>query len=698
MFKFKFGGGSLGLYFDFEFTSKNSKEKFKVENCEFKIKETKLSEFPFKSVKKLKEPKLGGLKPCVRYDVTLLIENLASKKNFNYKNKVYTKIDKPKLKLTVTNKSSNSANFEWKLEKSEQSCILSYDIKLMNSRNESFEVIINETAKTGFAKNLQSCDVYTAKITALTARDEKISSDTLTLPLSSSIDNQENSIKSLKVFIENIKNNSAQIRWTSDSTNCLQNYQFELFDSSSKLLRNQKTFKNSLMIDNLSQCKYYSIVLKAIAQDEKTLISVNDSFITHLHFPLNDVEVVADKSKAEVKWPKLNDRECINNFTITYKKLFPKDDSNTSKINIIDKNASKFKIPQVLPNEEYEMTFQINEASSYKNHTNSQEKLKNLYFNTLDRDKFRVKNIKEFRNSISELQISWSLDMPLKHFLDHYRVFFNEIEYVTNKTFINLSIAACRMNYTLKIQCVNKRGFTGETVFYHTNLKDEDFELSSFEDNIGIEQTESEIIISWTPKKDETPCISHYEITFKDQLFNTTITKHTFRDFLPCMTYEFVIIPYSLKGLPGARSVFEYTPKDIGKLLKLRHLISHFFHILIVTVPDKPLDMKLFESDYKSLTLSVQIAQYEKYCKNTVIEVHCNDETAQKEIEKVESEYHIKIKNLIPAAEYSCYSKVKNSIGVSQPSEIQLFTTKKDGKSRVSFMFCLIKNKNKQLN
>lgn len=552
-----------------------------MSNCEFKIKDTKISEYPLKSVKKPKEKnKLGGLKPCVRYDVTLTIENLASKKDFIYKNKVYTKIDKPKLKLSLKNQTSNSAKFEWKLEKSESSCILSYNIKLMNSKNESYEVIINDTEKTGFAQNLQSCDVYTAKITALTARDEKISSDTLSFPLLSTNDKKEDIIKNLKVFTENITNDSVNIRWTSDSTNCLQDYKIELFDSSSKLLRNQNTFENSLIINHLSQCKNYSIVLKAVDQNKNTLISVNESFTTHLYFPLNEVEVVADKLKAEVKWPKLNDRECILDYSVTFKKLFPNDDSNSQKINNIDRNSYKFKIPQISPNEEYDVTFQINEIS-YKDHSNLQKQLKTVNFNTLDRDKFRVKNIVEFRNTISKLQISWNLEMPLNHFLDHYRVLVNEVEYVTNKTFINLSIVSCRMNYTLIIQCVDKRGFIGDAASYQTNLKDSDFELSPFDDNIHAEQAENEIIISWTPMKDEASCISHYEIGCNDQLYNTSITKHTFTDFLPCITYEIFIIPYTLDGLPGARSVFEYTAKEIGMfpqiIILFVNLISSFF-------------------------------------------------------------------------------------------------------------------------
>jgi hypothetical protein len=72
---------------------------------------------------------------------------------------------------------------------------------------------------------------------------------------------------------------------------------------------------------------------------------------------------------------------------------------------------------------------------------------------------------------------------------------------------------------------------------------------------------------------------------------------------------------------------------------------------------------------------------------NTIVEFHCNDQMSQKKIEIIEEEYHVKVENLSPSTEYSCYSKVKNSIGVSPSSEVQLFNTKKDGKSRDKFMF-----------
>lgn len=106
---------------------------------------------------------------------------------------------------------------------------------------------------------------------------------------------------------------------------------------------------------------------------------------------------------------------------------------------------------------------------------------------------------------------------------------------------------------------------------------------------------------------------------------------------------------------------------------------NYFLNILIV--PNKPKNLKLIKSGIDRLEFSIEITENEKHCNSSVIEVMCGDVTSEEIVNIIKSEYFVQLSNLTPATEYSCSTRVRNSIGVSPSTETELFSTRKNGES-----------------
>ena len=571
MFKFDFGGGQKGLYLDFDFVSK-TKDIFRVENCEFLLKETKTLVPGAKSYKKQSNRrKLNTLNPCTKYDVVLTIQNIATKKEFTYQNIVFTKVDYgvTKLDIKVDKMENNSAKLSW--TSLTASCIISHKVNVINSKNASvFEDVVADSFVV--VKDLSTCEIYTAQVIAFSASNEEISSPPKTFIL-----NSQETLDILELRIDEVLSDSVNLSWISDSP-CPQEYQINLRNSDDKIIYGVNVFKNSIVISSLTSCSNYSVELIALDDNKAALKTVIKTFFTHSH-SIDNVKVKVNESKARISWTPPTKLDCIENYNITY----IIDDCNfrfdenisCSHSEIIDKSSSSHTFHSLPLAERFSLTIYANESTSGDGDS---RQAKNLTFNTIDYGKFFVQNINEFRLEKTKLQLSWSIDNFFLKILDHFEIFFEENLLTSEKAFIALDIAACKQNYSVVIYCISKDGTRGPDVSYQTNLNDDDVPLSSLIKSVEYKQLNETIIVSWAPRKEEESCVAFYEIDFNHQSFKTSDTKTEINDFAPCITYEINITPISHYSKRGVTSTFEFTTEEFCKLIQI-FFVTNFHNL-----------------------------------------------------------------------------------------------------------------------
>lgn len=533
-----------------------------MENCDFLLKETKTKEVNGKNYQKQAGKKnLGNLKPCTKYDVTLTVQNIATKKDLQYQNVVYTKADinAAKLAIKLDKVEGESVNLTWSLAGSDTSCITSYKLEMSNGKEKSIVIVKDNNA---VLKSLSSCEVYTASVTAETAHKEQITSPEMTFTLDPN--SKDSKVEKLQLNIDEVSKDSAALSWTSDSDNCLQRYQLKLRDNDNKIVYDKNVFTNSTVISDLTSCHNYSVELIALNSENLSLKAVIKSFIT-LSAPIDNITISVHKSQATISWIPPAKLDCISSYNVSYAILdcdHTDPDTNCSASKIIDKTKASAKFSSLPLAERFSLIFYANEVTSSGEDARH---AKTLPFDTIDYDKFVVRNINEFRSKRTELQVRWGVDLFMKKFVQHFEVFFGEEVLTTNNSFITLSVAACKQNYTIAIRCVSTDGFKGANVTYLTSLNDDDVPLSSLENRIQYEQRKESVIISWAPIKEEDSCIAYYEIAFNDQIFKTNETNTEINDFAPCITYEIDITPISHHGKAGDRSTFEFTSQEFCK-------------------------------------------------------------------------------------------------------------------------------------
>lgn len=567
MFKFSFGGGQKGLYLDFDFVPK-TKDKFRIENCEFLLKETKSMVHGAKSYKKQTDKrKLNGLSPCTKYDVNLTIQNVASKKDFIYQNIVFTKVDfnAAKIELKVDKVENNSAQLSW--TPLTASCITTHKINVVDSKNVS---VYEDSVADDFVvvKDLLPCEVYTAQIIAFSANNEKVSSPPKTFIL-----NSQTSVENLELNKPEVFGDSVALSWNADSS-CPQEFKINLRDSDDRTVYAGNIFQNFIVISNLTSCSNYSVELIALDDKKAALKAVIKTFFTH-SLAIDNAKVKVSDSKARISWTPPARLNCIENLNISYtiEDCNFKFDENISCTHweIVDKTSSSHTLSSLPLAERFLLKIYANERTSDDARPRPST---NLTFNTIDYDKFYVQNINEFRLETTKLQLSWSLDNFFLKILDQFEILFEDNLLTTKKAYIELDIAACNKNYSVVVRCTSKDGSKGPDVIYHTKLNDDHIPLSSFDKTIEYKQLNETVIVSWAPRKEEESCVAYYEIDFNDQSFETKDTKTEINDFAPCISYEIYITPISHHGRRGVTSTFEFTTEE---LCKLRYSIENFF-------------------------------------------------------------------------------------------------------------------------
>lgn len=543
---------------DFGFVGNSN--KFKIDKCEFLLKDTKLSKSGAKNyLKPADKKKLNGLTACTKYDVNLVIQNIASKKEFGYQNSVVTKIDKKaaKIELKVDKKENDSVRLLWNAL--DATCISNYSVVVRNHENIT---VFEETQKSGgfvIATNLTACEIYSAQVVAKTLRDEEVKSPEKEFSLQSNTQ-----IDNLILNVDELNGETANLSWSTEPEACLIEYKLNI-RSGDKIVHEVHAFTSAVVINNLTSCSNYSAELIALDADKRVLKSVTRSFVTHSG-AVDEVKVALEPgtTKVKVAWTPPKRLECVANYVIKHRiedcKFTTEDETNCNETKNLDKSSKWFVLNSLPLAERFLLEFYVNETSG------DVKLAKTVQFTTIDREKFLVNSINEFRREKTKLQLRWNLDGYFHRILKHFEVTFDGKVYETRDQLIEMDIAACGKNYTVQIRCfLNDNVTIGPVVTYQTNLNDDDIPLSSLRNAIEHQQANNSVIISWSPVQEEKMCIAYYEVDFNEQSFKTNKTQTEINNFTSCIDYKLDITPISQHGRRGATATYEFTAKEFCK-------------------------------------------------------------------------------------------------------------------------------------
>lgn len=541
------------------------------------LKETRVAVHKAKNSKVQTKPaNLGGLIACTKYDVDMKVENLMTKKTFTYSNNVFTKFDGKvgKIELKVDKTESDSARLSWNILQSDTACILKYEVVVTDRNNQQVFEALNIKSTSAVVPSLSSCDVYSAQVTAISARDERIVSSSKTFQIKSQT---EEVVSRLNLSVDDVKDDSVSLSWTSESTKCLQEYQLKVRYSDDKIVYDNNFYNNSVVISDLTSCNNYSVELVALKDDKSALQAVIKSFYIHA-LPVRNVTISVKKSSAQVKWIPPPNLDCVANFTLTYDIVDCQYDIgenvSCSVTQTLDKTKTTAKLTSLPLSKRFLLAINANEVTS----TSVASHAKTWPFNTIDFEKFLVKSINVVRLKRTKLQLSWGFDSYLKQHLKYFEIFIDGEVLTSMKQYTTVDVAACLKNYNITIRCVSIDGFEGANVTYQTDLNDDIIPLSAVKNNFTFVQENELLTISWTPLKAEESCIAHYEVDFFEEHAEVKEPRFVTKDFDSCVDYAVRITPVSLNGKPGNEIEFEFVTRASGKFIhfKLINILFHF--------------------------------------------------------------------------------------------------------------------------
>lgn len=540
---------------DFAFTDN---KKFKVENCQFVLMKTEIKALDAKAFKPQRDvKKLGGLEPCTKYEIKLTIQNPAMK-TFTYHNFVFTKLDaETKLLVKVDKAADDSARLSWSVPKSDASCLTNFVVTVKDKKNQT---VFTErvTDRTVVVPSLPQCEIFTAQVTAHSVKDETVSSQLETFSLKP---NGEENINKLELNVDEVLRDSVSLSWTSDSTNCLQEYRLKLRDRDDKIIYDASVFTNSTVISDLTSCNNYSVELIALGDDKTAVKAAIKTFYVHSR-PIENATISMNNTRATITWIAPPNLDCVANFTVAY--IIDACDSNAvedascSGSQIVDKTKTTAKFSSLPLAERFTLNIYANEVTSL----GDARQAKSWTFDTIDYGKFIVQNILEFRRDSKELQLQWA-DIGLKKILKHFEVFFEGKVLTTERHSIVLNISGCNKSHAVVIRCISTDGYKGANVTYHTKLSD-DFTLSPVA-NFRYEPSAESGVVSWSFDKDEASCIAHFEIDFNDYQAETKKARFDVGDIAPCTVYEITVTPISLNLKAGMVETFHFTSQEFRK-------------------------------------------------------------------------------------------------------------------------------------
>ena len=363
---------------------------------------------------------------------------------------------------------------------------------------------------------------------------------------------------------------SVTLTWSSKSSGCISKYHVNV-RADNKSIAHETTNKTSATILNLQSCKTYVVELSVYDKDSKSIEEFSKSFDTKVIKPgkITKVNISVNETEAVISWnPPDTGFECIYGYILKYKTASCLDTNETSCwiiVKNIKKHQTDYKLKNLLSAEKYLFQVYANEITSPP--VNASQ-LNYWEFKTINYEMFVVKNIREFRNTPTELQIIWSIDSLYAKLLKNYEITISNNVYETDKNHFNMSIEACKTNYSIIIRAIDKDGVKGQSTLYKTLLNDDDVFLSKTL-NHQMKQLDTSALISWDTLKNEEICISHYEvksiegtsIVYKPEFELKTVTS--------CLLSDIEITAVSLTNLPGNAIRFEFTPSEMSKQLNL---------------------------------------------------------------------------------------------------------------------------------
>lgn len=359
---------------------------------------------------------------------------------------------------------------------------------------------------------------------------------------------------------------SVTLSWSSKSNGCISKYHVNV-KADNKSVAHETTNKTSATIKNLQSCKTHVVELSVYDKDSKSIEEYSKTFDTKVIKPgkVSKVNVSVNETEAVISWdPPETGFQCINGYILKYTTASCLDTNETSCW-IIAKNIKKhqtdYKLKNLLSAEKYFFQVYANEITSPP----ANASLLNYFeFKTINYEQFVVQNIREFRNSPTELQLIWSIDSPYVKLLQNYEITIANKVYETDKNHFNMSIAACKTNYSIVIKAVDKDGVKGHSTLYKTVLNDDDVFLSKTM-NHQMKQLVKSVLISWDTLKSEEICVLHYEV--KSIEGTTIVYKPEFelKTVTSCVLSDVEITAVSLTNLPGNSIRFEFTPSEMSK-------------------------------------------------------------------------------------------------------------------------------------
>lgn len=550
IFEFKYGGGSLGLEFKFDFGKAD--KHFKVHECNFEIREVKTSTSGTNSYKKQSHKrKMSGLQACTKYKVIITVKNLASNEIFDYENFVMTKPDKTsKIKLTKDNVSNSSVDLAWTTNT--KGCLLNYDVTVTNDKKEVVSKIENIQSTSLTLNDLLPAHEYSVQVTGRDDKNSKLPSNDVNFKTNSS----EMDMNSVDILLQVTKvyAHSAELMWNMSHAMANINYHLIVADDDGKIICNKNLTETSFVVKNLKACKWYNATIVALTKSSSAKFYTpfeKPSEVTKINYTWNDKKSIISWNKPEIN------ADCVTEYKVKCQKARGNDSIPTFWT--VTKNETTLVVDRL----EYAKKIFIN---VYANWNTSQNSTRLIEFEHFNYDDFVVKGIREFRLSATELQLLWSFDSFYSNIFKEFQIEFNGNTMLTNKTLVNLNIEACEKNYTIIIRCMSISGNAGSNVTYQTHLNDNDVQLSALTDtDIHVEQTREKVLLSWTPNEHEAPCIDQYEIEFLNNISTHTEPKMELSELSPCITYQIDITPKSKSRRRGDTKQFEFTTDTLGK-------------------------------------------------------------------------------------------------------------------------------------
>ena len=453
-------------------------------------------------------------------------------------------------------------------------------IKLKVNDTKNFVVLINDCkfkiSETNFKdpsgkstkvkdrttlSNLKQCTAYEISAKLFSFASQKLFTYTQTIPTKY----EKNNSKLDKISPDY---ESVTLSWSSKSNGCISKYHVNV-KADSKSVAHETTNKTSATILNLQSCRTYVVELSVYDKDSKSIEEFSKSFDTKAIKPgkVTNVKVDVNQTEAVITWnPPDTGFKCIHGYIIKYTTASCLDTNQTSCWIIaknIKKNQTDYKLKNLQIAEKYLFQVYANEITSLPSNASQ---LNYLEFKTINYELFVVQNIREFRNSPTELQLIWSIDSPYVKFLKNYEITIANKVYETDKNHFNMSIAACKTNYSIVIKAVDKDGVKGHSKVYKTLLNDDDVVLSTTV-NHQMKQLDNSVLISWDTLKNEEICILHYEVKSIEGTSIVYNTEFELKTVTSCVLSDIEITAISLTNLPGNSIRFEFTPSEMSKYI-----------------------------------------------------------------------------------------------------------------------------------